>query len=124
MPTLNTRKTALELKNASLQTSENLASHALKGNVVRISSHLREAVHDINNSLFVAKGFMEELRSDVLHETFLSEDYDLKTFKGMFEAVARNIEKLDHSVQSIRDFAKQGIFKEPFSALEVVPSEL
>jgi hypothetical protein len=80
-----------------------------------ISGHLRENVHDINNALFVTRGFVEELAHEIRGEKFLAPDFDKEGFVDMFEAIVRNVIKLDRCIQGLRDFAKSGIFQEPFT---------
>ena len=91
------------------------ASQVSLGDVHKISRQLRETIHDMNNALFVMKGFMDELSTDVRQELFRKPDYDCQTFKDMFEAVHRNMQKLDASVQSLRHFARKEIYSEAFA---------
>lgn len=80
-----------------------------------VSGHLRENVHDINNALFVTKGFVEELAHEIHSDGFMGPEFDREGFRDMFEAIVRNVAKLDRCIQGLRDFAKAGIFREPFT---------
>ncbi len=79
-----------------------------------ISGHLRENIHDINNALFVTKGFVEELSEELKRLESRADESERKLLKEMFDALSRNVTKLDSSIQNLRMFAKHGIYEEPF----------
>ena len=85
------------------QTNENLAP--------LVSSRLREWIHDVNNALFVTKGFLEEIEEEVKCKGYQTEDFDHENFVDMLSTVLRNVEKIDRNLQKLRKYAKEEIFE-------------
>jgi hypothetical protein len=84
------------------QTTENIVN--------MISVQLRELVHDINNALFVAKGFLEELNEDTREKRYLDPQFDHENFFDMVTTITRNVEKIDQILIKLRKFSKEEIF--------------
>lgn len=80
-----------------------------------VSGRLCENIHDINNALFVTKGFIEALGQEIYSDGFMGPEFDEEEFRKLFETVVRNVAKLDRCILGLRDFARVGIFQEPFS---------
>lgn len=79
--------------------------------VPKISAHLREWIHEVNNALFVTKGFLEEIQIDIQDRTYLDQNYDHENLSDMLKTIVRNVEKMDQNLQKLRKFAKQEIFE-------------
>ncbi len=75
-----------------------------------VSLHLRELIHDINNALFVTKGFLEELNEDTQNKRYMDPSFDHENFQDMVSTINRNIEKIDTNLIKLRKFAKEEIF--------------
>lgn len=75
-----------------------------------VSLHLRELIHDINNALFVAKGFLEELSEDTREKRYMDPSFDHENFSDMVVTINRNVEKIDQNLIKLRKFAKEEIF--------------
>jgi len=75
-----------------------------------LSGKLREWVHDVNNALFVSRGFIEEIQEDVVSQNYTQPDFDHENLKDMMEAVARNLNRIDKSLQKLRKISKEDIF--------------
>lgn len=84
---------------------------AESGDIDKISQQLREWVHSASDSIFVARGFVEELAQEIRAKDYLKEDFDHESFSRMAEGLLRNIEKIDRNLHNLRRFAKQDIFK-------------
>lgn len=76
-----------------------------------VSLQLRELIHDVNNALFVAKGFLEELSEDTQSRRYMDPAFDHENFGDMVSTINRNIEKIDTSLGKLRKFAKEEIFE-------------
>jgi nitrogen fixation/metabolism regulation signal transduction histidine kinase len=79
--------------------------------VPRISVHLREWIHEVNNALFVTKGFLEEIQADVQDRNYESGDFDHDNFNDMLKTIVRNVERIDQNLQKLRKYAKQDLFE-------------
>lgn len=75
-----------------------------------VSLHLRELIHDVNNALFVAKGFLEELNEDTQGKRYVDPAFDHENFSDMISTISRNIDKIDKNIVKLRVFAKEEIF--------------
>jgi len=75
-----------------------------------VSLHLRELIHDVNNALFVAKAFLEELNEDTQGKKYMDPGFDHENFSDMVTTINRNIEKIDNNLVKLRKFAKEDIF--------------
>ncbi|KAB8030002.1 hypothetical protein [Fluviispira multicolorata] len=76
-----------------------------------VSLRLRELIHDINNALFVTKGFLEELGEDVTEKKYLDPKFDHENFVDMISTITRNVEKIDQNLIKLRKFAKEEVFE-------------
>ena len=76
-----------------------------------VSVRLREIAHDINNALFVTKGFLDELTDDVKSKKYLEANYDHENFGDMLATVIRNTNKIELNLDKLRKFAKEDIFE-------------
>lgn len=76
-----------------------------------VSTRLREIIHDMNNALFVTKGFIEELSDDVKAKKYLESNYDHENISDMVATISRNAEKIDMNLNKLRKFAKEEIFE-------------
>ncbi|MES2614509.1 MAG: hypothetical protein V4591_03740 [Bdellovibrionota bacterium] len=97
--------TSAQIQNSSAQ---NQNSEAL---VNMVSTRLREIIHDMNNALFVTKGFLEELSDDVKARKYLETNYDHESMADMVATIVRNAEKVDQNLNKLRKFAKEEIFE-------------
>ena len=88
-----------------------------------ISYQLREWVHTASDSLFVAKGFAEDLESEIRNQNYLRDDFDHQDFKAMALAVLRNLEKIDASLNNLRQFAKQEMFMDGLPKASLKPED-
>lgn len=75
-----------------------------------ISARLRGMVHDFNNSVFAAKGFLEEISLDVKEKKYTQSAFDHENFIDMLNTVIRNVERIDQSVVQLKKFAKEELF--------------
>ncbi|NBO38317.1 hypothetical protein EBU99_07015 [bacterium] len=80
--------------------------------VGQISIRLREWIHEVNNALFITKGFLEEIESDAKSRSYLKPNFDHDNFVEMIETVVRSVDRLDRSVQKLRKYAKEEVFRE------------
>ncbi|MBX9704571.1 MAG: hypothetical protein K2X39_10495 [Silvanigrellaceae bacterium] len=76
-----------------------------------ISVKLREWVHDVNNALFVSKGFLEELNDEVAEKKYILPDYDHENFADMLQTVMKNVDKIDQSLHKLKKFSKEELFE-------------
>jgi hypothetical protein len=76
-----------------------------------VSNRLREIIHDMNNALFVTKGFIEELAEDVNSKKYLESNYDHENMADMLSTIFRNADKVDQNLNKLRKFAKDEIFE-------------
>ncbi|WP_186646840.1 hypothetical protein [Fluviispira vulneris] len=76
-----------------------------------VSLRLREIIHDINNALFVTKGFLEELSDDVKEKKYADPKFDHENFNDMIATISRNVEKIDQNLIKLRKFAKEEVFE-------------
>ncbi|BBH53613.1 hypothetical protein [Fluviispira sanaruensis] len=76
-----------------------------------VSLRLREIIHDINNALFVTKGFLEELSDDVKEKKYTDPKFDHENFNDMISTISRNVEKIDQNLIKLRKFAKEEVFE-------------
>jgi signal transduction histidine kinase len=80
--------------------------------VGQISLRLREWIHEVNNALFITKGFLEEIESDTNSRAYLKPHFDHENYRDMVETVVRSVERLDRSVQKLRKYAREEVFVE------------
>lgn len=80
--------------------------------VGQISIRLREWIHEVNNALFITKGFLEEIESDAKTHAYLKPNFDHNNFNDMIETVVRSVDRLDRSIQKLRRYAKEEVFRE------------
>ncbi len=80
--------------------------------VGQISVRLREWIHEVNNALFITKGFLEEIEADAKSKAYLKPHFDHDNFCEMIETVVRSVERLDRNVQKLRKYAKEEVFRE------------
>ena len=80
--------------------------------VGQISIRLREWIHEVNNALFITKGFLEEIESDAKSRSYLKANFDHDNFCEMIETVVRSVDRLDSNVQKLRRYAKDEVFRE------------
>lgn len=78
--------------------------------VLMVSSRLREWIHEVNNALFITKGFLEEVQTEVQDKNYLRTGFDHENFVDMLQTVFRNVERIDQNLQKLRKFAKDDIF--------------
>jgi galactokinase/mevalonate kinase-like predicted kinase len=78
--------------------------------VSMVSQRLRELVHDLNNSIFITKGFIEELSEDITAKRYRESNFDDENFIDMIQTVNRTVEKIDQNLSQLRKFAKEEIF--------------
>ncbi len=76
-----------------------------------VSDKLREIIHEMNNALFVAKGFLEDLSDDVKEKRYQANDYDHENFVDMIATINRNTEKVNDNLNKLRKFAKEDLFE-------------
>lgn len=95
------------------------ARRVQRGDLDLISNHLREILHNINNSMFVMKGFLEEARNELeALESGSDKELSVSSLRVMLETIERNAGKLDTSVQTLRKFAKSDLYQFPFALAE------
>ena len=75
-----------------------------------VSLHLRELIHDVNNSIFVAKGFLDELAEETHGKRYLDPNFDHENFSDLVATINRNIDKIDQNFEKLKKFAKEEIF--------------
>lgn len=80
--------------------------------VGQISHRLREWIHEVNNALFITKGFIEEIESDAKSRSYLKPHFDHDNFLEMIETVVRSVDRLDRNVQKLRKYAREDLFVE------------
>ncbi|MEN9528154.1 MAG: hypothetical protein RI932_27 [Pseudomonadota bacterium] len=80
--------------------------------VGQISIRLREWIHEVNNALFITKGFLEEIEADAKTRAYLKPHFDHDNFNEMIETVVRSVDRLDRSVQKLRRYAREEVFRE------------
>ncbi|MEN9811134.1 MAG: hypothetical protein RLZZ488_2701 [Pseudomonadota bacterium] len=80
--------------------------------VGQISHRLREWIHDVNNALFITKGFIEEIEADAKSRSYLKPHFDHDNFLEMIETVVRSVDRLDRNVQKLRKYAREDLFVE------------
>jgi hypothetical protein len=78
--------------------------------VLMVSSRLREWIHEVNNALFITKGFLEEISGEVEEKNYLQDSFDHENFIDMLQTVGRSVERIDQNLQKLRRFAKEEIF--------------
>lgn len=78
--------------------------------VGQISHRLREWIHEVNNALFITKGFLEEIEADAKSRTYLKPNFDHDNFLEMIETVVRSVDRIDKNVQKLRKYAKEEVF--------------
>lgn len=72
---------------------------------INANQKVREWLHSASNALFIARGFLEELECEV-HESN-NATIDSQNVLKTLQAVLRNVDKIDSSLQNLRQFAKQ-----------------
>lgn len=80
--------------------------------VGQISVRLREWIHEVNNALFITKGFLEEIEADAKTRAYLKPHFDHDNYVEMIQTVVRSVERLDHNVQKLRRYAREELFRE------------
>lgn len=80
--------------------------------VGQISHRLREWIHEVNNALFITKGFLEEIEVDAKSRAYLKPHFDHENFVEMIETVARSVDRIDRNVQKLRKYAREDVFSE------------
>ena len=83
----------------------------MDGTVLMVSARLREWIHEVNNALFITKGFLEEISGEVEEKTYLQATFDHENFVDMVQTVTRSVERIDTNLQKLRRFAKEEIFE-------------
>ena len=78
--------------------------------VLMVSARLREWIHEVNNALFITKGFLEEISGEVEEKNYLQDSFDHENFIDMLQTVGRSVERIDQNLQKLRRFAKEEIF--------------
>ena len=91
-------------------TSMHLAD-ASAATVLMVSSRLREWIHEVNNALFITKGFLEEISGEVEEKTYLQDSFDHENLVDMLQTVTRSVERIDANLQKLRRFAKEEVFE-------------
>jgi hypothetical protein len=84
------------------------------GNVsglVEASKKARQIVHDANNSLFVAKGFVEEIGFVMKNEEYLRPDFNKEEFSLMLNKVVANLDKMGAQLKLLGKFARDDVFE-------------
>jgi signal transduction histidine kinase len=79
--------------------------------IAKISKHLREWIHDINNALFVVSGNVQELQEEISQKTYLRSDFDHEGFCEIVQAANRGVVRFQESLQLLRTFAKVELFE-------------
>jgi hypothetical protein len=92
--------------------------------VGQISHRLREWIHEVNNALFITKGFLEEIEADSKSRAYLKPHFDHENFLEMIETVVRSVDRIDRNVQKLRKYAKEDVFSENGLERPVRRSEL
>jgi hypothetical protein len=95
-----------------METSMSESPESLESTVVMVSARLREWIHEVNNALFITKGFLEEVSGEVEEKTYLQDAFDHENFLDMLHTVNRSVERIDLNLQKLRKFAKEEIFDE------------
>ena len=98
--------------NITSQTGEKASVQSTEVVVRMVSDRLREIVHDMNNALFITKGFIEELSEEVKEKKYLETNYDHENIADMVSIIARNADKVDENLTKLRKFSKEDIFDE------------
>ena len=80
--------------------------------VGQISGRLREWIHEVNNALFITKGFLEEIEADAKSRAYLRPHFDHANYLEMIETVMRSVERIDFNVEKLRKYAREEVFKE------------
>lgn len=78
--------------------------------VLEASKQLRGWIHDANNALCVARGFVDELSFVVKGEEYLAPNFDKEDFAQMLEKVNRGLLRAEENVRNIGGFARNDIF--------------
>jgi hypothetical protein len=73
--------------------------------------HLRKWVHDSNNALFIAKGFLEETMDELGERKAIQNDEENQKMLDSLAAVNRAMVRLEDQVGKLRAFAKEEIFE-------------
>ncbi len=79
--------------------------------VIESSKQLRVWVHDANNALFVARGFMEEISTVIKEEEYRSPDFDRDDFVQMLEKVAKGLNRAEEQIRNVGVFARKDLFE-------------
>jgi hypothetical protein len=77
-----------------------------------VTQSLRELIHDMNNSIFIARGFIEEIGEEIRSKEYKNETFDDENFSDMISTVERNIHKIDAHLAKLRKFTKEDIFEQ------------
>lgn len=80
--------------------------------VGQISQRLREWIHEVNNALFITKGFLEEIESDSKTRAYMKPHFDHENFVDMIDTVLRSVDRIDRNVQKLRKYAREDLFHE------------
>jgi hypothetical protein len=79
--------------------------------VIESSKKLRVWVHEANNALFVARGFMEEIGTVIKEEEYRSPDFDRDDLVQMFEKVSKGLMRAEEQIRNVGTFARKDIFE-------------
>ncbi len=79
--------------------------------VVEASKKLRAWIHDANNALFVARGFVDEISFVIKGEEYLAADFDKADFLQMLEKIGRGLVRAEENVRNIGGFARDEMFE-------------
>ncbi len=79
--------------------------------VIESSKQLRVWVHDANNALFVARGFVEEIATVIKEEEYRSPDFDRDDFMQMIEKVSKGLNRAEEQIRNLSVFARKDIFE-------------
>lgn len=80
--------------------------------VLMVSSRLREWIHDVNNALFIAKEYLEEIQSEVTSGNVRNPQFDHEAFADLVSTVARNVGRIEQNLQQLRMYAKEELFEQ------------
>ena len=76
-----------------------------------VSARLREWIHEVNNALFIARGYIEELQEEITTKSYIEPAFDHENFVEMIETVARSVTRIDANLTKLRNYAKEDVFE-------------
>jgi hypothetical protein len=77
---------------------------------VEASKKARVVVHDANNALFVAKGFVEEIGFVIKDEEYLKPGFNKEELVSMLNKVVANMDKIGTHLKQLGKFAREDVF--------------